>query len=85
MGLSKEAMVLIVICSAAVSVLLGFAVSKLCFTRQEKSPFQMSDQQVAYIRSVKDANMRHMMAEAGMGRYQQRSFDQEGVEHKFRA
>ncbi len=68
MGLSKGEMILIIICSAAASVVLGFAMFRLFFHEQEDNAFQMSDEQLAYTRSVKDRNIQGLMMEAGSGR-----------------
>lgn len=66
MALGKEATILIVILSAAASVVLGFAMYRLCFRQQKTNPFQMSNEQTAYIQSVKARNFECLMMEAGM-------------------
>ena len=68
MGLSYNEYVLIIIIGAAVSVVIGFAMFRLYFSQRDESPFQMSNEQMAYIRSVKERNMEAMMMEAGSGR-----------------
>ncbi len=68
MVLSQNEMILVIICCAAVSVVLGFAMYRLFFHQEQQDPFQMSDNQVAYTRSVKDRNMQVLMGEAGVGR-----------------
>ena len=68
MGLSKGEMILIIICSAAVSVVIGFAIFRLFVHEQEEDAFQMSEEQLEYIRSVKDRNMQELMMEARSGK-----------------
>ena len=67
--IGKTEMILIIICSAAASVVMGYSMFRLWFFRHdEKNPFQMSNEQVAYVRSVKDRNVQAMMMEVGMER-----------------
>ena len=61
-------MILIIICSAAVSVMIGYAMWRLSFFEHPQNPFQMSDEQLAYIRSVRDRNIQNLMMEAGISR-----------------
>lgn len=66
MQIGKSAMILIIICSAAASVVIGFAMYKMCFRQEKRHPFQMSNEQAAYIRSVNAKNLERIMMEAGM-------------------
>jgi hypothetical protein len=66
-NISQEEMILIVICAAAVSVVLAYAVYRLMFSQPEAAnAFHMSDEQLAYIRSVRDRNINEMMAKTGV-------------------
>jgi hypothetical protein len=69
MAISHEGMILIIICSAAASVVIGYSMYRLMFFKKSDSrPFQMSDEQVAYMRSVRDKNVQGLMMEVGMSK-----------------
>jgi hypothetical protein len=67
-SLSYQEQILIIICAAAVAVVVGYAMFRLMFAQIEEPSFHVSDEQLAYMRNVRDRNISDIFGKSALER-----------------